>query len=52
MALQAFIALLIVQSSVQTRSHNAILVIDTLNNNWHNQVHWLVDMPYEMPYLS
>ena len=26
--------------------HNAIVVIDTSNNAWHSQVHWLVGTPY------
>ena len=30
------------QSSAQTHIHSAIVVIDTSNNAWHSQVHWLV----------
>ena len=26
--------------------HNAIMFIDTSNNAWYNQVHWLFGMPY------
>ena len=43
--LLAFIALSAAQSSVQTRIHSAILVIDTSNNASYNQAHWLVVMP-------
>ena len=46
LALLAFIALLTVQSSAQTRIHNVILFIGTSNNASHNQVHWLVGTPY------
>ena len=42
LALLALIALSAVQPSVQTRIHNAILVIDTS----YNKVHWLVGTPY------
>ena len=42
----AFIALSAAQSSAQTRIHSAIVVIDTSNNAWHSQVHWLVGTPY------
>ena len=34
------------QSSAQTHIHSAIVVIDTSNNAWHSQVHWLVETPY------
>ena len=36
------IAISVVQSSVQTFIHNAILFIDTC----YNQAHWLIGMPY------
>ena len=45
-ALLAFIALSAAQSSAQTHIHSAIVVIDTSNNAWHSQVHWLVGTPY------
>ena len=35
-----------VQSSAQTFIHNAILFIDTSNNAWHNQAHWVIGTPY------
>ena len=35
-----------VQSSTQTRIHNAILFIETSNNASYNQVHWLFMTPY------
>ena len=35
-----------VQLAVQTFIHNAILFIDTSNNAWYNQAHWLIGMPY------
>ena len=44
--LLAMVALSAVQSSAQTFIHNAILFIDTFNNAWYNQVHWLIGMPY------
>ena len=44
--LLAFIPLSAAQSSAQTRIHSAIVVIDTSNNAWHSQVHWLVGTPY------
>ena len=44
--LLAFIALSAAQSSAQTHIHSAIVVIDTSNNAWHSQVHWLVRTPY------
>ena len=44
--LPAFIALSAAQSSAQTHIHSAIVVIDTSNNAWHSQVHWLVRTPY------
>ena len=34
------------QSSAQTHIDSAIVAIDTSNNSWHSQVHWLVGMPY------
>ena len=37
------IALSTVQSSF---IHNAILFIDTSNNAWYNQSHWLIGTPY------
>ena len=40
------IALLAVQSSAVTFLHNAISFIDTSNNAWYNQVHWLIGTPY------
>ena len=46
MALLAFTANLATQSSAQTHIHSAIVVIDTSNNAWHSQVHWLVETPY------
>ena len=35
-----------VQPSAQTFIHNSILFIDTYNNSWHNQTHWLIRSPY------
>ena len=32
--------------SAQTFNHNAIMFIDTSNNVWYNQAHWLFGMPY------
>ena len=46
MSLLAMIALSSVQSFVQTFIHNAILFIDTSNNTWYNQAHWLIGIPY------
>ena len=40
--LLAFTALSAAQSSAQTHIQSAIVVIDTSNNAWHSQVHWLV----------
>ena len=40
------IALSTLQSSPQTKNYNAILFIDTPNNAWYNQAHWLPEMPY------
>ena len=34
------------QWSAQTFIHNAIMFIDTSNNAWHNQAHWLTGTPY------
>ena len=34
------------QSPAQIFIHNVILFIDTSNNAWHNQAHWLIGMPY------
>ena len=45
-SLLAFIALSAAQSSAQTHIHSTIVVIDTSNNAWHSQVHWLVGTPY------
>ena len=45
-ALLAFIAPSAAQSSAQTHIQSAIVVIDTSNNAWHSQVHWLVGTPY------
>ena len=36
----------LLQSSAQLFIHNAIFFIDTLNNAWYNQVHWLIGTPY------
>ena len=44
--LLAIIALSGVQSSIRTFSHNAILVIDTSNNDSYNQAQWLIGTPY------
>ena len=44
--LLAFVILSAAQSSVQTHIQSAIVVIDTSNNAWHSQVHWLVGTPY------
>ena len=44
--LLAMIALSTVQSSAQTFIHNAVLFIDTSNNAWYNQPHWLIWTPY------
>ena len=46
LALLAFTANSAAQSSAQTHTHSAIVVIDTSNNASYNQVHWLVGMPY------
>ena len=40
------IALSFVQSSAQTIIHSAIVFIDTSDNAWYNQVHWLIGTPY------
>ena len=40
------IALSALQSPAQTFSHNGIMFIDTSNNAWYNQVHWLIGTPY------
>ena len=40
------IDLSVVQSSVQTFIHNAILFINTYNNAWYNQVNCLIGMPF------
>ena len=45
-ALLAFTANSAAQSSAQTHIHSAIVVIDTSNNAWHSQVHWLVETPH------
>ena len=39
--LLAMITLLAVQSSA-----HSIMFIDTSNNAWHNQAHWLIGTPY------
>ena len=44
--LLAMIALLVVQSCAVTFIHNVIMFIDTSNNDWHNQAHWLIRTPY------
>ena len=44
--LLAFTANSAAQSSAQTYIHSAIVVIDTSNNAWHSQVHWLAGTPY------
>ena len=44
--LLAIIALSAVQSSTQTFIHNAILFINTTNNAWYNEAHWLIGTPY------
>ena len=40
------IARLAVQSGAQTFIHNAIMLIDTSDNDSYNQVHWLIGMPH------
>ena len=45
-SLLAFTANSAAQSSAQSHIHSAIVVIDTSNNAWHSQVHWLVQTPY------
>ena len=44
--LLAFTANSAAQSSAQTHIHSAIVVIDTSNNAWHSQVHWLAGTPH------
>ena len=44
--LLAIITLSVVQSSVQTFIHNAIMFIDTSNNDWYLQAHWIIGTPY------
>ena len=44
--LLAMIALCTVQSSSQTFIHNAILFVDTSDNVWYHQGHWLIGTPY------
>ena len=46
LALLAFTANSAAQSSAQTHIHSAIVVIDTSNNAWHSQVHWLFGTAY------
>ena len=46
MSLLAFTANSAAQSSAQTHIHSVIAVIDTSNNAWHSQVHWLVGTPH------
>ena len=38
--------LLAVQLSAQTFIHNIILFIDTSNNAWYNEAHWLIGTQY------
>ena len=45
-SLPAFNALSPALSSAQTHIQSTIVVIDTSNNAWHSQVHWLVGTPY------
>ena len=45
-SLLAFAANSAAQSSAQTHIHSAIVVIDTSNNAWHSQVHWLFGTPH------
>ena len=40
------IALSAVQSTTETFVYNDSLFIDTSNNAWYNQAHWLRGMPY------
>ena len=40
------IALSAVQSSAPKFIHNVILSIDTSDNAWYNQVHFLIERPY------
>ena len=44
--LLAIVDISAVQSSVQTFVHNAIMLIDTSDNAWYNQTHWLIRTPY------
>ena len=41
-----FVEISAVQLSAQTFIRSAILFINTSNNAWHNQAHWLIGMPY------
>ena len=45
-SLLAIVDISSVQSSAETFIHNAILFIDTSNNAWHNQAHWMIQPPY------
>ena len=45
-ALLAFTANSAAQSSAQTHIHSGIVVIDTANNAWQSQVHWLDGTPH------
>ena len=45
------IAILAAQSSAQTFIHSAILFIDTSNNAWYSQTHWLIRMP-QLPIIA
>ena len=45
-ALLAITDISTVQSSAQTFIHNAVLFIDSFNNAWHLQAHWLIGTPY------
>ena len=45
-SLLAMIALLAVQSCVETFIYNAIMLIDTSDNASYNQVHWLIRTPH------
>ena len=45
-SLLAMIALLAAQSSARIFIHNSVLFIDTSNNDWYSQAHWLIGTQY------
>ena len=42
----AIVAISAVESSAPAFIHNAIVFIDTWDNAWYNQLHWVVETPY------